>query len=83
MTRSFLEFPEAINLTVQSLRVYDDPPYGREVHLAFTDGTEISIDLEISATVKGKHYRSGTGSELEVLHRHEEPVNAAGPAAVR
>jgi hypothetical protein len=82
MTRHFLEFPEAANLTVQSLRVYDDPPYGREVHLAFTDGTEISIDLGISTTVKGRHYRGANGSELEILHRHEDQVNAAGEAIV-
>jgi hypothetical protein len=83
MTRPFLEFPEAANLTVQSLRVYDDPPYGREVHLAFTDGTEISIDLEILTTVKGRHYRGGTAGELEILHRHEEPIKSLGPTRVR
>jgi hypothetical protein len=63
--------------------VYDDPPYGREVHLAFTDGTEISIDLEISTTVKGKHYRSGTAGELDILDQHEEPPNSASPSVVR
>lgn len=83
MTRPFLEFPEATSLTVQTLRVYDDPPYGREVHLAFTDGTEISIDLEVLTTVKGRHYRGGTASELEILHQHEEPVSVTGPEVVR
>jgi hypothetical protein len=83
MSRPFLELPEAANLTVQSLRVYDDPPYGREVHLAFTDGTEISIDLEIATTAKARHYRSDTGEELEILHQHEEPPSAAIPTGLR
>ncbi len=72
MSRAFLELPEAANLTVQSLRVYDDPPYGREVHLAFTDGSQISIDLEVTTTVKAKHYRGDKGGELEILHQHDE-----------
>ena len=72
MNRAFLELPEAANLTVQSLRVYDDPPYGREVHLVFTDGSQISIDLEITTTAKSKHYRGDRGGELEILHTHDE-----------
>ncbi len=72
MSRPFLELPEAANLTVQSLRVYDDPPYGREVHLAFTDGSQISIDLEVSTAVKARHYRGEKGSELEIEHQHED-----------
>lgn len=72
MSRPFLELSEAANLTVQFLRVYDDPPYGREVHLGFTDGSQISIDLEITTTVKARHYRGDKGGELEILHQHEE-----------
>jgi hypothetical protein len=72
MNRPFLELPEAANLTVQTLRVYDDPPYGREVHLVFTDGTQISIDLEIKTVVKARHYRGDRGGELEILHEHDE-----------
>ena len=72
MSRPFLELPEAANLTVESLRVYDDPPYGREVHLTFTDGSQISIDLEITTAVKTRHYRGDKGGELEILHQHEE-----------
>lgn len=71
MSRPFLELPEAANLTVQTLRVYDDPPYGREVHLAFTDGTQISIDLEIESVVKTRHYRGDKGGDLEILHEHD------------
>ena len=71
LSRSFLDFPEAVNMTVASLRVYSDPPCSREVHLAFTDGTQISIDLEIHSVVKAKHYRGDKG-ELEVFHEYED-----------
>jgi hypothetical protein len=71
LIRSFLDFPEAVNMTIASLRVYSDPPCRREVHLAFTDGTQISIDLEIHSTVKAKHYRGDKG-ELEVFHEYED-----------
>jgi hypothetical protein len=58
--------------TVLALRVYDEPPYGREVHIVFTDGTQISIDLEIATRVRTKHYRSDEdGVEMNVLHEHD------------
>jgi hypothetical protein len=71
MNRPFLDMPEAANMTIQTLRVYDDPPYGREVHIAFTDGTQISIDLEVKTAVKTRHYRGDRG-DLEILHEHED-----------
>jgi hypothetical protein len=71
LIRSCLDFPEAINLTIVSLRVYSDPPYGQEVHLSFTDGTQISIDLEIRSIVKAKHYRGDKGT-LEIFHELED-----------
>jgi hypothetical protein len=74
MSRPFLELTEAANRTVRTLCVYDEPRHGREVHIVFTDGTEISIDLEIATRVTTKHYRSGDGVELTVLRRQEEPV---------
>ncbi len=67
----FLELPEAAGRTVESLRVSDDPPYGREVHVTFTDGTRISIDMEIETVVKTKHYRLKEG-DLEVLQQRED-----------
>ncbi len=78
MNRPFLELPEAVDKVIRSLRVYDDPPYGREVHIAFADGTQISIDLTVDTTVSTKHYRSDKG-DLEVLHKHcEKSLNEVG-----
>jgi len=71
MSRPFLELPEAAGRTVETLRVSDDPPYGREVHLTFTDGTRLSIEMEIETMVKTKHYRMKEG-DLEVLLQRED-----------
>lgn len=71
MNRTFFEIPEASNMTIASLRVYSDPPCGREVHITFTDGTQISIDLEIQALVKARYYRADQG-DLETFHEYEE-----------
>jgi len=71
MSRPYLELSEAAGRTVETLRVSNDPPYGREVHLTFTDGTRLSIEIEIETVVKMKHYRMKDG-DLEVLLQHED-----------
>lgn len=71
MNRSYLDIPEARDMTIASLRVYNVPPGGSEVHIVFTDGTQISIDLEIQSVVKAKHYQGDKG-DLEVLQEHED-----------
>jgi hypothetical protein len=68
MNRTFFEIPEARNMTIESLRVYNDPP-SSEVHISFTDGTEISIDLDVQTVISGRHYRSDRG-DLEVFHEY-------------
>ena len=77
MSRQFIELPEAVNRAIRCLRVYDDPPYGREVYIAFDDGTQISIDLLVQTFVHAKHYRGDKG-DLEMLHEHRDPVPAEG-----
>jgi hypothetical protein len=68
MDQSFLEIPEAANMTIASLRVYNDPPC-TEVQITFTDGTQISIDLDFKAIIRGRHYRSDKG-DLEVIREY-------------
>lgn len=81
MNRPFLELPEAADKVIRSLRVYDDPPYGREVHIVFTDGTQISIDLAVETTLSARHYRGDKGN-LEVLQEHcEKSLDGTGPQA--
>jgi hypothetical protein len=69
VNRAIMECPELVNRTVQSLKILDDPRYGREVHIEFTDGTMFTVTLQVETTVEAKHYRE-TGGELEVLQEH-------------
>jgi hypothetical protein len=69
LPREYLELPEAAGREVSTLRVYDDPPSGREVHIIFADGTAISIDLTVRTAIEAKHYR-GKNGDLEILNAH-------------
>lgn len=71
MNRAMIECTELVNRTVQSLKILDDPRYGREVHIEFTDGTMFTVTLQVAATVEAKHYRE-TGGELEVLREYRD-----------
>ena len=73
MTKEIIECTELVNRTVQSLKILDDPRYGREVHIEFTDGTMFTITLQVQATVEAKHYRE-TGGELEVLREYRDVI---------
>lgn len=66
-----MECPELVNRTVQSLKILDDPRYGREVHIEFTDGTMFTVTLQVETTVEAKHYRETRG-ELEVLREYHD-----------
>lgn len=70
MDQSFLEIPEAANMIIASLRVFNDPPCS-EVQIRFTDGTEISIDLDFKTVIRGRHYRSDRG-DLEIFKEYGE-----------
>ncbi len=60
------DVPGAVGKTVAAMRVYEAPPYGREVLLAFRDGTELVVELNIAISALAKHYRPHPG-ELETL----------------
>ena len=73
MSKEIIECTELVNRTVQNLKILDDPRYGREVHIEFTDGTMFTVTLQVAATVEAKHYRE-TGGELEVLREYRDVI---------
>lgn len=75
MSRPFIDFPEAATKIVQSLRVYSDPPVGREIHIEFSDGTAISIEIDMRSVVSGKYYRSNQG-DIEIIREQRDPPSA-------
>lgn len=77
MQRPFLDFPEAEAKMIKNLRVYTNPPAGREVHIEFSDGTAISIEIDVRSAVSGKYYRTNQG-DIEVIRERRDPPSA-GP----
>ncbi len=66
------DVPAASGKTIKEMRVYDSPPYGREVQLVLTDGTEIVVELNVVTTAVATHYKPHPG-EHEVLSEVLEP----------
>ena len=54
MEKPKLEFPEVAGKTIAELAVYDDPLYGREVLVRFTDGTQISVCVGVEQIVEAR-----------------------------
>jgi hypothetical protein len=50
-----LAFPELVGKSVAELSVYDDPAYGREVLVRFTDGTQLSVCVGVKQTIDARY----------------------------
>ena len=50
-----LDFPEVVGKSIAALSVYDDPLFGREVLVRFTDGTQLSIAIGVRQTVDARY----------------------------
>jgi hypothetical protein len=61
MEDGYIEVTAAAGKVIQQMMVYDDPPYGGQVALKFTDGTEMVVDLEVKTNARVKLYRSSPG----------------------
>ena len=59
MEESRIHFPEVAGKTVAELSVYDDPTYGREVLVHFTDETQLSICVGVKQTIDARYCRDG------------------------
>lgn len=73
----YYELPAAAGKQVAFVRVYRDEQ-DREVLIQFSDGTELSIALEVRSITSAVHYRSAIGV-LEPLARYDEPPAETGP----
>jgi hypothetical protein len=59
MEESRMDFPELVGKTVAELSVHDDPIYGREVLVQFTDQTQLSICVGVKQTIDARYWRDG------------------------
>ncbi len=60
MDDSKITFPEVVGKSIADLSVYDDPEYGREVLLQFSDGTQLSICVGVKQTIDARYCRDDT-----------------------
>jgi hypothetical protein len=70
MSGSFINCPEIVGKTIQSLKIYPESHEGCEVLLEFTDGTAFTWCVGHKPEVKAQLYRAGVGT-LEVLCNYE------------
>ena len=54
MSGSKLEFPEVVGKAVAEVSVLDDPEFGKEVLLRFSDGTQLSIAVGIRQNIDAR-----------------------------
>ena len=50
-----IDFPEVAGKTVTELSVFDDPTYGQEVLVRFTDETQLSICIGVTQTIDARY----------------------------
>jgi hypothetical protein len=68
----FVEVPAAAGKVIKEMWVYrDDPDYGRDVLLKFTDGSEMTVTLELKRTASVTHYWPRPGG-IEVIHDYQD-----------
>jgi len=52
-----MEFPEVVGKALAELSVLDDPEYGRELLVRFSDGTQLSIAVGVRQTIDARYCR--------------------------
>ncbi len=55
MSESKLEFPEVVGKSVAEVSVLDDPEFGKEVLLRFSDGTQLSIAVGARQVIDARY----------------------------
>jgi hypothetical protein len=74
----FIEVPAAVGKVIREMWVYaDDPDFGRDVLLKFTDGSEVTVTLEVKRIASATHYWPHPGG-IEVIGEYVEPPDVAG-----
>ncbi len=71
------EITAAAGKQVAYVRVFRDEQ-NRQVLIAFTDGTELAIDIEVRSVTSAILYKSTPGVP-DTLERYDEPPSEANP----
>jgi len=68
MTEAKLEFPEIVGKVVVELSVVEDPEFGKEVLVRFSDGTQLSIAFGVRQVIDARYCNEET-PDLPLSHR--------------
>jgi hypothetical protein len=68
MTDTKLEFPEVTGKVVAELFVAEDPEFGKEVLVRFSDGTQLSIAVGVRQVIDARYCNEET-PDLPICHR--------------
>ena len=68
MTEAKLEFPEVIGKQVADLFVVEDPEFGKEVLVRFSDGTQLSIAVGVRQVIDARYCNEET-PDIPITHR--------------
>ncbi len=71
------EIPVAVGKQIAYMRIYRDEQ-DRQVHVGFTDGTELAIDIEVKSVTSAVLYKTSPGVS-ETLARFDEPPSDQSP----
>lgn len=74
MSQTHIEYREVAGKVVDHVRFYNNPSAVPEVLMRFTDGTSLSLKLNLGLKVEGEFYRDIQG-EIETLRRYD-PASA-------
>ena len=68
MSESRLEFPEVVGKQVVELFVVEDPEFGQEVLVRFSDGTQLSITVGARQVIDARYCNEET-PDLPIFNR--------------
>ena len=71
MSESKLEFPEVVGKSVAEVSVLDDPEFGKEVLVRFSDGTQLSIAVSVRQTVDARYCKEDT-PDTPISHKQTD-----------
>jgi hypothetical protein len=71
MLEQKLDFPEVVGKSIAELAVTEDPEFGKEVLVRFSDGTQLSIAIGVRQTVDARYCNEET-PDILISHRHSD-----------
>ena len=70
MPDNYIECPELVGKTIQTVRIFRDTGDGTNVQINFSDGTTFTWCLAVRPEVEASLYKGGVGTP-EILQKYE------------